>query len=326
MKILRWLTVGTGFLCAAGFALTAVAQAQYPSRPIRFVLPYATGGVSDILGRALAQKWTELLGQPIVVENRGGAGGTVGTDNVAKSAPDGYSIVLSSLTAFAIAPNMLKTVPYDPVKDFTAIGGFVIAPNILSANAAAPFNTLKELIDYSKANKGKVTFGSSGVGSVGHLSGEVLRVATGADMLHIPYKSAGASYPDVISGAVTMVFDTLPSAIQHIRSGKVKPIGMLSDQRSPLLPDVPTFAQAGYPEATLRFWIGIHGPANMPAPVVQKLNETLNQALAAQDFRERLATLGADPYPTTPQALADLTRADLEKLGKTIKAAGIKPE
>jgi tripartite-type tricarboxylate transporter receptor subunit TctC len=154
----------------------------------------------------------------------------------------------------------------------------------------------------------------------------VLRATTGADLLHIPYKSAGVAYPDMIAGNVTMVFDTLPSAIQHIRGGKARPIAVLSDKRSNLLPEVPTFAEAGFPEATLRFWFGLHGPANIPAPIVQKLNETLNNALAAQDLRDRFATLGADPYPTTPQQLTDVVRADLDKLAKTLQAAGIKKQ
>ncbi|HXJ51378.1 MAG TPA: tripartite tricarboxylate transporter substrate binding protein [Burkholderiales bacterium] len=314
-------------IAVAAASLSASAFGQgYPNKPIRLVVPYAAGGVSDIMGRALAQKLGELIGQPMIVENRAGAAGALGTDATAKSAPDGYTIVLSSLTAYAIAPNMNKSVTYDPVKDFSAIGGVAIAPNILTVSATAPFNSLKELVEYAKANPGKLTFGSSGVGSIGHLSGEVLRTSVGAQMLHVPYKSAGVAYPDMFAGNVSMVFDTLPSAIQHIRSGKAKPIAVLSDKRSALLPDVPTFAEAGFPEATLRFWFGLHGPAHMAAPVVQKLNQTLNHALAAPDLRERFSTLGADPYPTTPQQLTDLVRADMEKLAKTIKAAGIARE
>ena len=322
MKKLFSITIGVAFFLLADF----VNAQTYPTHAVRLVVPYAAGGVSDIMGRALAQKMSELLGQPMVVENRGGAAGALGTDVVAKSAPDGYVVVLSSLTAFAIAPNMNKSVAYDPVRDFSAIGGVAIAPNIVTANVSAPFQTLKELVAYARANPGKLTFGSSGVGSIGHLSGEVLRTTTGAEMLHIPYKSAGVAYPDMFAGSVSMVFDTLPSAIQHIRSGKARPIAVLSDKRSPLLPEVPTFAEAGFPEATLRFWFGLHGPANMPAPVLQKLNETLNQALAAQDLRDRFSTLGADPYPTTPRELTELVRADMEKLARTVQAAGIKKE
>jgi tripartite-type tricarboxylate transporter receptor subunit TctC len=327
MTSIRNLIVAlAGAAACASVSVSALAQAGYPNKPIRMVVPYAAGGVSDIMGRALAAKLGELMGQPMIVENRAGAAGALGTDATAKSAPDGYTIVLSSLTAYAIAPNMNRSVTYDPVKDFSAIGGVAIAPNILTVNASSPFQTLKDVVAYAKANPGKLTFGSSGVGSIGHLSGEVLRTSVGAEMLHVPYKSAGVAYPDMFAGNVSMVFDTLPSAIQHIRSGKAKPIAVLSDKRSPLLPEVPTFAEAGFPEATLRFWFGLHGPANLPPAVVQKLNETLNNALAAADLRERFSTLGADPYPTTPQQLTELVRADMDKLAKTIKAAGIQRE
>lgn len=328
MSHLRFARITTAVAALVTLSLAPVlASAQtFPAKPIKLMVPYAAGGVSDILGRALAQKLTEVLGQPMIVENRGGAGGTLGTGLTAKEAPDGYNVVLSSLTAYAIGPNMLKTVPYDPVKSFTAIGGVAIAPNVLSIDANSPHRTLKDIVDFAKKNPGRLSFGSSGVGSVGHLSGEVLRVSTGAELLHIPYKSAGLAYPDVMSGSVSMVIDTLPSALQHIKSGKVRAVAVLSDKRSPLLPDVPTFAEAGYPEATLRFWFGLHGPAGMPAPVVAKLNEALATALAAPDFRERLSNLGADPYPTTPAQLEALVRGDVDTLGKAIKAAGIKAD
>jgi tripartite-type tricarboxylate transporter receptor subunit TctC len=217
-------------------------------------------------------------------------------------------------------------VPYDPLKDFTPIGGIAFTPNILTVNAALPFNTLADIVTYAKANPGKLSFGSSGPGSVGHLSGEVLRTTTGVELLHVPYKSAGAAYPDMFSGNITMVFDTLPSAIQHVKSGKARAIALMSDKRSPLLPDVPTFAEAGFPQATLRFWIGVHGPANIPPAVVQKLNESLNKALATSDLRDRFVTLGADALPITPKELDALTQQSFQEISKTVKAAGIKVE
>jgi len=320
MKTTRAILIGL-----AGALLSASVLAQsFPTRPVRLIVAYGTGGVSDIMGRVLAQKMTETLGQPMVVENRAGAGGMIGTDFVAKSPPDGYVVVLSSPTQMAIVPNLNKSTPYDPIKDFTPIGGIAMTPNILSANVSLPFRSLKDLVDYARANPNKLTFGSSGPGSVGHLSGEVLRTSTGVQMTHVPYKSAGAAYPDMIAGNITMVFDTLPSAIQHINSGKARPIALMAAKRAPLLPDVPTFAEAGFPEATLHFWLGLHGPANIPQPVVQALNDGLRKALAAQDLRERFTQLGADPLPTTPRELGDMTRATLEQITKTIKAAGIK--
>ena len=321
-----------GGLLLATLSWPALAQSPaapagpYPTRSVRMVVSFAAGGVSDIMSRVLAQKMSEFLGQPIVVENRAGAGGSIGTDFVAKASPDGYTILSTSPTQMAIAPNLVKSVTYDPIKDFTAIGGVALAPNILSINTTLPIRNLMELVAYAKANPGKLSFGSSGVGSVGHLSGEVLRLSTGVEMVHVPYKSASAAYPDMLAGTVSMVFDTLPSAIGHVQSGKARAIGLMSDRRSTLLPEVPTFAEAGFPEATLRFWFAIHGPANMPPAVVQKLNEALNKSLAAADLRERFASLGATPLPTTPQEAMEITRVSLEQITRTIKSGGIKAE
>ena len=326
MKTLRMLT-GLALLVLSLPALAqATASDAYPSRPIRLVVPYAPGGVSDITGRIVAQRMTELLGQSVVVENRAGAGGMVGTGSVAKSAPDGYTIVLSSLSAYAIGPRLVKTPLYDPVNDFTAVASVALAPTVLATNAALPFQTLQEVIAFAKANPGKLTYGSSGIGSVAHISAEVLRASTGVELVHVPYKSAAQAYPDVIAGSVSMVFDALPSAIQHIRSGKVRPIAMMSDRRASLLPEVPTFAEAGYPEATLRLWVGLHGPANLPGPIVRKLNETVAKAVATPEVRERFTSVGADAFTTTPQQFAELVRGDVERLGRMMAAAGIKGE
>jgi tripartite-type tricarboxylate transporter receptor subunit TctC len=322
MKTLRILT---GFLALAAAAHT-LAQDAYPSKPIRLVVPYAPGGVSDITGRIVAQKMTELLGQPMVVENRAGAGGMVGTGAVAKSEPDGYTIVLSSLSAYAIGPRLVKAPLYDPIRDFTPVAVVALSPTVLTINNALPVQSLKDLIAYAKANPGKLTYGSSGIGSVAHISAEVLRASTGIDLVHVPYKSAAQAYPDMISGSVSMVFDALPSAIQHIRAGKAKPLAMMSDRRATLVPDVPTFAEAGLPEATLRLWVGLHGPANLPAGVVQKLNETAARAVASNDVKERFTAVGADPYSISQREFAEMVRSDVERLAKTMTAAGIKPE
>jgi tripartite-type tricarboxylate transporter receptor subunit TctC len=282
--------------------------------------------VSDITGRIVAQKFTELLGQPMVVENRTGAGGMVGTGAVAKADPDGYTLVLSSLSAYAIGPRLVKQPLYDPVKDFTPVAVLALSPTVLTVNNALPVRNLRELIAYAKANPGRLTYGSSGIGSVAHISAEVLRASTGIELVHVPYKSAAQSYPDMIQGSIAMIFDALPSAIQHIKAGKAKPLAMMSDRRAALVPDVPTFAEAGYPEATLRLWVGLHGPANLPAPVVQKLNDTAARAVASPDLRERFAAVGADPFSTSQREFAEMVRSDVERLGKTMAAAGIKPE
>jgi tripartite-type tricarboxylate transporter receptor subunit TctC len=323
MKTLRILTALTLAMAASS---VAAQSAAYPTRPIRLVVPYAPGGVSDITGRIVAQKMGELLGQSVVVENRAGAGGMLGTGAVAEADPDGYTVVLSSLSAYAIGPRLVKTPPYDPIKDFTPIGTVALSPTILTVNTELPFKTVQDVVAYAKANPGKLTYGSSGIGSVAHISAEVLRASTGVELVHVPYKSAAQAYPDMISGAVSMIFDALPSAIQHIRSGKARPIAMMSDRRASLLPDVPTFAESGYPQATLRLWVGLHGPPNLPAPIVQRLNDTLGKVAAAPDVRERLTAVGADAYATTPQQFAQLVREDVEKLGAMMAAAGIKGE
>jgi tripartite-type tricarboxylate transporter receptor subunit TctC len=325
METIRMLT---GFVLLV-LSLPALAQApaeSYPSRPIRLVVPYAPGGVSDITGRIVAQKMSELLGQSVVVENRAGAGGMVGTASVAKSAPDGYTIVLSSLSAYAIGPRMVKAPLYDPVRDFTPIGSVALSPTVLTINHELPFHTLQQLIAFAQANPGKLTYGSSGIGSVAHISAEVLRASTGIELVHVPYKSAAQAYPDMIGGSLSMVFDALPSAIQHIRSGKARPIAMMSDRRASLVPEVPTFAEAGYPEATLRLWVGLHGPAGLPGAIVQKLNETAAKAVAAADVRERFTAVGADAFATSPQQFAELVRGDVERLARMMTAAGIKSE
>jgi tripartite-type tricarboxylate transporter receptor subunit TctC len=322
MQTLRMLTG----LFALMVSVSGFSQDTYPSRPVRLVVPYAPGGVSDITGRIVAQKMTEILGQSVVVENRAGAGGMLGTGSVAKAEPDGYTIVLSSLSAYAIGPRMVKAPLYDPIKDFTPIAPVALSPTILTINIALPFKTLKELVAHAKANPGKLTYGSSGIGSIAHISAEVLRATTGVELVHVPYKSAAQAYPDMISGSVSMIFDALPSAIQHIKAGKVRPIAMMSDRRASLLPEIPTFAEAGYPEATLRLWVGLHGPANLPAPVLQKLSDTAAKVVAAPDVRERFTSVGLDAYSTSPREFAEMVRGDVERLGKMMAAAGIKGE
>jgi tripartite-type tricarboxylate transporter receptor subunit TctC len=261
------------------------------------------------------------------VDNRPGANGTVGGAAVAAAAPDGYTLLLPSLSTVAISPNFLARVPYDPLTEFTPIGAVATTPNILVANSNLPFRSLKELIAYAKGEgKDKLSFASSGTGSTGHLSGAVLHAATGVEMVHVSYKASALAYPDVIAGRVSMVFDTLPSTISYIRNGNLRPIAVMADKRSPLLPEVPTFAEAGFPGATILFWLGLDGPANMPEPIVQKLNAALKTALATPSLRERFATLGAEPFATSPQEFAELRRRDVARVKKVIKDAGIRPE
>ncbi len=311
------------------FALAhnAAASDDYPSKPVRFVIPYATGGVSDSIGRITAAALTKVLGQTVYVENRSGAGGTIGAAVVAKAPPDGYSLLLTSPPMVAVAPVLLTKLPYDAAEDFTPVGTVIVTPNILVVNASLPATTIAELIAYAKGpGKGTLSFASAGPGSTGHLSGHILQTATGIEMQHVPYKSSVLAFPDVISGRVSMVFDSLPSTIAHVRSGKVRPLLVMSDKRSPLLPEVPTASESGFPAATMVFWMGIEGPANVPQQIVDKLNAAIKIAVASPAMRDQISTLGADPFLTSPREFKTMRQQDIIRLGKVVKEMGLRAE
>jgi tripartite-type tricarboxylate transporter receptor subunit TctC len=321
-----------GLAAAALLALLAVpgiATANdvdsYPNKPIRLVLPYGTGGVTDSVGRVLAAAMTKSMGQTVYVENRGGGGGTIGAALVAQAAPDGYTILLTSPPMVAVAPALLPTLSYDALEDFTPIGTFITTPNILVVNPTLPVKSMAELVAYGKG-KGKLSFASAGPGSTGHLSGHILKTSAGIEMAHIPYKSSGLAFPDVMAGRVSMVFDSLPSTISYVRSGKVRPIAVMSESRSGLLPDVPTAAESGFPAATMVFWMGIEGPARMPAAIVEKLNAGMKAAMASPEMRAQLASLGAEPYITSAHEFNVVRRRDVAKLRHLVKEMGLKPQ
>jgi tripartite-type tricarboxylate transporter receptor subunit TctC len=331
---MRRMTAIRGFLGAAvamlsllAFAEKAAASDDYPNKPIRLIIPYGTGGVSDAMGRVLSTAMTKVLGQTVYAENRGGGGGTIGAAVVAKSPPDGYTILLTSPPMVAVAPALLPNLLYDAVEEFTPIGTLVTTPNILVVNPSLPVKTMADLAAYGKGEgKDKLSYASAGPGSTGHLSGHILKTAMGIDMAHIPYKSSGLAFPDVIAGRVSMVFDSLPSTISHVRSGKVRPIAVMSEKRSALLPDVPTAAEAGFPAATMVFWMGIEGPPKMPPAIVEKLNAAIKAAVASPAMRDQIATLGAEPFVTSPQQFNTLRRRDITKLRALVKEMGLRPE
>lgn len=307
-------------------AQQAVADAvsDYPTKPVRLVIPYGTGGVSDSIGRVVATAMSKTLGQSVYVENRGGAGGTIGAAMVAKADPDGYTILLTSPPMVAVAPVLLKNMSYNSTEDFTPIGSFVTTPNVLVVNPSLPAKTIAELISYGKGQgKGELSFASAGPGSTGHLSGQILMNSTGIEMTHIPYKSSGMAFPDVISGRVSMVFDSLPSTIGHVRSNKVRPIAVMSEERSPLLPDVQTAKEAGFPSATMTFWMALEGPAGIPKPIVQKLSAALKKAVESEEMRKQLGSLGAEPNFKDSDAFDKMRRADIAKLGELVRGMGL---
>jgi tripartite-type tricarboxylate transporter receptor subunit TctC len=326
----RKLTV-RGVLAAAAVAVLpqfvmtqAVASSDFPNKPVRLVIPYGTGGVSDSIGRVVATAMSKALGQTVYVENRGGAGGMIGAAAVSKAEPDGYTILLTSPPMVAVAPVLMSNLSYDNVDGFTPIGTLVTTPNILVVNPSLPVKTIPELIAYAKGEgKGKLSFASAGPGSTGHLSGHILMTSTGIDMAHIPYKSSGMAFPDVISGRVSMVFDSLPSTISHVTAGNVRPIAVMSAKRSELIPDVQTATEAGFPKATMNFWMGLEGPAKMPPAVVQKLSDALKAAVASPEMRKQLATLGADPHFTTSKEFDALRSESISSLGKLVADMGL---
>ncbi len=310
------------FLCPL-----ASAESDYPSKSIVLVVPYATGGVSDTIGRVLAQGLSNVLKQTVIVENRGGAGGTIGAGIVAKAPADGYTILLTSPPMVAIAPALLHELPYRTGEDFTPIGTFIVTPNVLVVNNDLPVKSFADLIAYGKGTgKDHLSFASAGPGSTGHISGQIMINASGIEMAHIPYKSSGQAFPDVIAGRVSMVFDSLPSTIGFIRSGRVKPLLVMSEKRSSVLPNVETAIEAGFPAATMNFWMGIEGPAKLPQEVVKKLNSALRIIVKTPEMRQQIETLGAEPYVTTPEEFKALRNSDIAKYGKLVKEMGLKSD
>ena len=310
----------------AGLSSGAALAAEYPARPIRFVVPFAAGGTSDIIGRILSARMQETLGQALVVDNRGGAGGTIGTDIVAKATPDGHTIVLASNGTHAIVPYLYKQLPYDPIKDFAPVSMVAITPTVLAANPELPVKSVKDLIALAKAKPGSLAYGSSGVGSTSHLSGEMLSALAGIQLNHVPYKSASAAYPDVFSGRVALIFDTALSMTQHIKAERVRPLAVTTPKRAINLPNVPTMAEAGVPGYAMTLWIAIYAPAGTPAPVVARLNQEIHRALSLPEVREQMAASGAEVSFGSPAELLAATHTDLKRMGEIVRTAKIQPQ
>jgi tripartite-type tricarboxylate transporter receptor subunit TctC len=303
----------------------ALAQA-FPTKPIKFIVPFPPGGSTDGFSRPLAIKLSELAGQPVVIENIGGAGASIGSDRIAKSAPDGYTIGLATTGSLAINPHIYgRKLPHDTIKDFTHITLAVSYVNVLVVNPSVPVKSVAELIEYAKTNP--VSFGSAGNGSSNHLSGELLKVLTKAPMEHVPYKGSGPAMTDVIAGNITFMFDVLITSIPQMRAGRVRALAVTSAKRSPYVPEVPTMEESGVPgynEAGSDLWFGIVGPAGIPKPIVRILNEKLIEALRAPDMRQRIRIQAFDLWTSTPEEFTAVLKADYAKWGKIVSAAGAK--
>ncbi len=319
------LIAATAF-CSAVMAMVPAAADDYPNRPITLVVPFPPGGSTSIVGRIVADKMSELLGQQIVVENRGGAGGTIGTRQVAKTTADGYTLLLGYTGTLAIGPSLYSNVGYDPRKDFAPIGRIGSAPNTLVVHPSFPVHSVKELVAYAKANPGKVSFGSAGVGTVSHICGEYFATEAGIQILHIPYKGTGPAVTDLLGGHIPMAFAPIPAVHEQAKSGNLRMLAVTSAKRSTLMPDVPTIAEAGVPgfEAVLRY--GLVAPAGTPKPIIDRLNTVLNKVLATDEMRKRLAIEGAEPAPGSPeQYAADIDREE-RTWAKVVKASGAKAD
>jgi tripartite-type tricarboxylate transporter receptor subunit TctC len=320
------LALSSALAVAAALAFGALtgAQAQnYPNKPVRLVLPYAPGGIIDYVGRTLAQKLTENLGQPVVAENRPGGGGVLGTDSVARSAPDGYTLVLMD-PAIIINPTLQADVPYDVFRNLQTVSIISSSPEVLVISPILPVKTFPELVAYGRANPGKLNFASAGIGTTPHLAGEMFKLRTGIDATHIPYKGIGASYTDMMSGKVQMAFSSIAGALPFTTDNRVRAIATTGAKRSSVYPDLPTVAEAGLAGFEVDLWLGVFAPAKLPVPILARLNGELAKALEAADLKAALAKVGVEPRGTSPEEGATFLRAEFDKWRQVITDGKIK--
>ena len=316
------------FLCAAMLAVAvgSAAAQQDPSRPLRLVVPFAPGGSADFVARLVGQKLAESFGQQVIVDNRGGGSGMIGNELVARSAPDGYTLTIGTLGPFAVNQSLFSKMPYDPVKDFAPITLTGAASHILVVHPSLPVRTVKELIALAKAKPGQLTFASSGIGNATHLTGELFKVTANVDMVHVPYKSGGLAMSDLVGGQVSFSFASMPSALPHVRSGRLRAVAVGAGKRSPAIPELPTVAESGLPGFASEDWQGILAPARIPSEIIIKLNAELRRVLELADIKEKLLVAGFEARTSTPEWFGDFIKAEAVKWAKVVKEAGIKAE
>jgi tripartite-type tricarboxylate transporter receptor subunit TctC len=310
---------------AALHAGSAIAQA-YPSKPIRLMVPFPPGGSTDIVARIVAQKLSVQLGQPMVVENRGGAGGTIGTAVVAKAPADGYTLLVGTTSTHVVAPSVYAKLEYDPVKDFAPVSLMAVTPYLLVVNPAVQAKTVKELVELMRAQPGRLNYASAGIGSTTHLAMEMLKFASGTFALHIPYNGNGPAGAAVIAGQVEILFGSLPAVLPHAKSGRVRALAVGTLTRSPSLPEVPTVAESGYPGFDASLWLAIMAPAGTPAPVIERLHKEVVAAVSAPDTRDLLDKAGAEVLTSTPGELAAMIRDGVAKYARIVKVAGVQAQ
>ena len=312
-------------LAVAGSCAGALAQ-EWPSKPLRFIAPNLPGGPTDILARLIGQKLAERLGQSVVIENRAGAAGNIGTEAAAKSPPDGYTLVTGNNATFGANVSLYKRLGFDPVKDFAPVVLVATQPNILVVHPSLPVNSVRDLVALARARPGQLNYSGSGMGANAHLAAELFKSMTGTSIVHIPYKSAAPALTDLIAGETQLMFATALSVVPHIKANRVRSLGVTTAQRSRSLPEVPTIAEAGVPGFEASTWHGVLVPAGTPAAIVDRLNAEINRMLQLADVRERLATLGAEIVGGTPKEFADHIQREIPKWAKVIKIAGVQVE
>ena len=312
---------------AVALALAPASRAQdYPNKVITLVVPVPPGGAADFIARTLGQKLQEAVGQPVVISNRGGASGTIASDNVAKAQPDGYTLLLNSITTHGIGPHLYTSLPYDSVKDFAPVMLLAKLPLVMTINAERPMKSVPEVVAFAKANPGKLSFASSGNGGAPHLSGELFKIVAGIEMLHVPYRGSGPAVVDVAAGRIDIMFDAIPSLLPMIQADKLRPLAAASTERNPILPNVPTFDELGIKGMDVSLWYGLVGPAALPQPIVQKLNAELSKILKMPDVQQAFARQGAIAAGGSPQEFTSFMRDESSRWGEVVRKNNIKLE
>jgi len=322
MKKLSLALLALSAVCLAG-----VAQASdYPNRVIRMIVPYPAGGTSDVLARVLAKKMGDSMGQNIIIENIGGAAGTIGAGAVARAAPDGYTLIFGYATQFTIAPGMYQNLNYDPIKSFVPIGSVVRFHFLMTAYSALPVNSLQELVAYAKQNPGKLTYASPGVGTSTHLIGESFKLKHGIDIVHVPYRGGGPAITDYVAGRIDIYWDAIAPLLPWVQKGNIKPLAVTSAKRMPDLPNVPTVIEAGMPDLNVFTWTAVFAPAGTPTDITTRLESELKKAMADHEVQEVFLKNGYELFPGTPASVTELIRTDLAKWTEVIKATGLKAQ
>lgn len=308
-----------------GASTAAIAQQDYPTKPLRLVVPFTPGGSTDILARVIGQKLTEAWGKQVIIDNRPGAGGNIGVDLVAKSPADGYTLVMGHIGTFGVNPTLYPKLPYDPIKDFQPITLVALVPNMLSVTPSLPVKSVKELVALAKAKPGTINFGSGGNGSAAHLAGEYFKLLTKTEITHVPYRGTSPAVTDLIAGQIQMIITGVPPTLAFAKSGKLRALAVATAKRLPLLPELPTIAEAGVPGYEATQWYGVLVPAGTPKPVVAKLNAEMAKAIHGKDVREKLAADAAEPVGNSPEEFGAFIKKEIARWAPVVRASGAHP-